>query len=317
MASTPDRRAVSSTVKAVALMVFASAIFAAVNLLAKTLGTDALGPPLHPLQLAHARFVFALITVVTLIAIMRPVFTRPAVPLHFARAFCAFAGVTLMFAAAAMIPLSDATAISFLGPLFTMVLAALFLGEHVSRVRWFAAFVGICGAVVLLRPGAGAFEFGALLALMSAVAMGVELTLIKRLAMREGVLQILVFANAFGVVFSSLATIPVWTMPALAQWPALAALGVLMLVVQICYVRALAMADASFVAPIAYTALLFAALYDLAIFSVVPDMVSIAGAALILAGALLLATRDGRPASSPVKGEPGPAPGPQPLEPDR
>ncbi|MEM8551924.1 MAG: DMT family transporter [Pseudomonadota bacterium] len=281
-------------VVAVALMLLAASLLAAIALIAKALGTGAVGPALHPLQIANARFVFALIAVVVIIWLTRTKLTKAALPIHFARAVCGFIGVTTLFAAAAMIPLSDATAISLLGPVFTLVLAAVFLREHVGPVRWFAALVGLFGAFVLLRPGAGAFEVGAALALISAFVMGIELTLIKRLTMREGVLQILLYANLFSAVFSTVAVVPVWQTPTLMQWLPLVAVGVLMMIVQMCYARALSMADASFVAPIGYTALVFAALYDLAIFNVVPDWVSALGAALILTGAITLAVREAR-----------------------
>ena len=63
---------------------------------------------------------------------------------------------------------------------------------------------------------------------------------------------------------------------------------------QACFVNAMARADASFVAPFFYAALVFAALYDAVIFGVVPDVVSILGAVIILLGAGLLAWREGR-----------------------
>ena len=63
-------------------------------------------------------------------------------------------GVTLMFAAAVYIPLSDATAISFLNPVFAMIFAIPFLGERVGKWRWIAAAISITGAIILLRPGA-------------------------------------------------------------------------------------------------------------------------------------------------------------------
>jgi drug/metabolite transporter (DMT)-like permease len=67
-----------------------------------------------------------------------------------------------------------------------------------------------------------------------------------------------------------------------------------MAVAQTCFVNAMARADASFVAPFSYGTLIFAAIYDVLFYDVVPDGVTIAGAAIIIAGALLLAWREGR-----------------------
>ena len=85
---------------------------------------------------------------------------------------------------------------------------------------------------------------------------------------------------------------PGWQSPTPAQWAALAMLGILMASAQACFVNAMARADASFVTPFSYLTLIFAALYDLVIFDVVPDAVSVSGAAIIVAGAMLLAWRE-------------------------
>ena len=279
---------------AAALILLGSAIVAGTTVLAKALGTDALGPPLHPLQIAQGRFMFALCGVALACLFLRPRIIAPAVPLHFLRATSGYLTVALLFAAATMIPLADATAISFLSPIVTMVLAAFVLRERVRASRWFAAAIALAGAFVLLRPGAGALSVGALLALLSALTMGVELTVVKRLTRREGLLQILIFSNVFGTLLSTIGVIMVVRMPTPAQWAGLASLGLLMLCAQICYVRAMRLADASFVAPVAYTTLIFAAAYDIAIFSAWPDLVSLAGAGLILVGAVVLTTRERR-----------------------
>jgi drug/metabolite transporter (DMT)-like permease len=154
-------------------------------------------------------------------------------------------------------PLADATAISFLNPVFCMLLAIPFLGERPGPWRWTAAAISLGGAVVLLRPGGEAVSAGALLALGAAA-------------------------------------LAVWQAPTAAQWGAMAALGFCMAAAQGFFTNALARADASFVTPLSYLTLVFAGLYDLALFGVVPDAVGWAGAALILAGALLLAWREGR-----------------------
>lgn len=279
---------------AIAFMLTATAFIAATTLLAKSLGTETLGPPLHPLQVSHGRFVFAFLAIATAAAIFRPKLTRPHWGLHIGRTFFGWSGVTMMFAAVAFIPLSDATAISFLNPVFCMLLAIPLLGERVGPWRWFAAFTALLGALILLRPGPETFQIAALLALAAALLMGMELIFIKKLAGRERPFQILLVNNTLGVAISSLAVLPVWSMPTPAQWGALAGLGCLMATAQACFVNAMARADASFVTPFSYVTLIFAALYDLVIFDVWPDAISITGALVILGGASLLAWRESR-----------------------
>jgi len=272
-------------------MIAAAAFIAGTTLLAKALGTDALGPPLHPLQVSFGRFLFAWLLLVAVVAALRPNFTRPHWPTYFARVACGFVGVTLMFAAAAMIPLADATAISFLNPVFCMILAIPLLGERVGPWRWIAAAVALCGALILIRPG-GALEIGALLALGAAVVLGLELVFIKRLSGQDSPLQVLVISNSIGVVFASIAVIWVWQPPTAAQWGGMVALGLTMATAQFCFVNAMRRADASFVTPFTYLTLVFAALYDAVLFGVLPDAISVLGAVIIIAGGALLAWRE-------------------------
>ncbi|SMO76742.1 DMT family transporter [Ruegeria faecimaris] len=278
-----------------ALLIFvASAFLAATTLLAKALGTDTLGAPLHPMQISHGRFLFAFLVIVSAVGIMRPTLRRPHWGLHIGRTSFGWLGITLMFASVAFIPMADATAISFLNPVFAMVLAIPLLKEGVGPWRWLAAAVALIGAMVLLRPTPASFQPAALLALAAAVVIGMELIFIKKLSGRESPIQILLVNNAMGLTIASVAVSFVFQMPSPAQWAALAGIGALMACAQACFVNGMARADASFVAPISYATLLFAALYDFAIFDVVPDAVSLIGSAIILAGGLILVWREAR-----------------------
>ena len=277
----------------IAFMLTATAFIAGTMILAKTLGTDSLGPALHPLQISQGRFIFAFLAIGTVAAVIRPTFDKIDWRLHIGRTVFGWGGVTLMFAAVAYIPLSDASAISFMNPVFCMIFAIPLLGEKVGKWRWLAAAMAFVGALVLLRPGSGSFQLGGLIALSAAIIMGLELILIKKLADRERPFQILLTNNALGLCISTLAVLPFWTMPTGLQWAALAGLGCLMAAAQTCFINAMARADASFITPFSYMTLLFATLYDALIFDVIPDAVSWIGAGIIITGAALLAWREG------------------------
>ncbi|WP_299082719.1 DMT family transporter [uncultured Ruegeria sp.] len=278
-----------------ALLIFvASAFLASTTLLAKALGTDTLGPPLHPMQISHGRFMFAFLVILCAVAVLRPTLRRPHWGLHIGRTSFGWLGITLIFASVAFIPMADATAISFLNPVFAMLLAIPLLKEGVGPWRWLAAAVALAGALILLRPTPDSFQPAALLALTAAVVIGMELIFIKKLSGREIPIQILLVNNAMGLAIATVAVSFVFQMPTLAQWAALAGIGVLMACAQACFVNGMARADASFVAPISYATLIFAALYDFVIFGVIPDVISIVGSAIILTGGLILVWREAR-----------------------
>lgn len=291
---------------AAAAMLVATAFFAGTTLLAKALGSGAMGTPLHALQVSQARFVFGFLSVlaVALVLQARRRALAPALPaaapaptpawgLHMIRTFLGWLGGALLFAAAAQMPLTDANALSFLSPIATMLFAIPLLGEKVGRWRWTAAALAMLGALVLLRPGQGVIQPAALMALGAALAMGLEGIYIKRLTNREPTRQILLVNNFMGAVLASLVALPFVQLPEdAAQWLALAGVGVLMVSGQGLLLLAIARADASYVAPFLYMTLVWAALFDAAVFGTLPDAFSLAGAAIVVSGGLLMAWRE-------------------------
>lgn len=278
-----------------ALMILgATAFIAASTTVAKALATGALGPPLHPLQVSHGRFLAAFALFSSAASVMRPRFTPVHWRLHLGRSSFGWGGVSLMFAAVAFIPMADATAISFLNPIFAMALAIPLLGERVGPIRWTAAAIALFGTCILLRPTPASFQPAALLALAAAAAMGIEVIFMKKLTRLEAPFQILLINNAIGLSIATLAVWPVWQMPTAHQWLGLAGVGGFMACAQIGFINGMARAEASFVAPFTYATLVFATLYDFVIFGVFPDWITWTGSAIILSGALALALREAR-----------------------
>ncbi len=275
------------------LMILCAALLAMTVLLAKTLGRGVEGVPLHPLQVSAGRFCFALATLIPFVAWFRPPLRGSAWMLHVGRSFCGWAGVSCMFAAAAAMPLADATAISFLSPMITMLLAIPLLGEKVGPWRWSAAAVALGGGMIIIRPGTDAFQFAAVIALIAALFQGLEAILIKKLTGREDPLRILFINNSIGAVMAATAAAFVWVAPSPAQWGMLAMLGAIMVAAQSMFILALRRTDASYAIPFFYATLLFAGIYDFALFGDSPDAVSIGGMVLVVAGALVLAWREG------------------------
>lgn len=269
-------------------MVIASAFVAAATLSAKALGQGVGGVEMHPLQVSAGRFLFAFIAVATAAMVLRPSFKGTPIRLHAARTCFGWSGVSCMFAASAVMPLSDATAISFLNPIFTMLLAGFMLGERVRALQWLGVAIALSGAMVLIQPGGDAFQPMGLVALIAAVLLGLEVVLIKRLSNNnEPAIRILLINNGIGTVLACAAAIPVWQTPPLAQLWIWAAVGLTMVSGQVIFIWVMKRAPASLMTPVFYSTLVFAALYDWLLFAVVPGLLAIGGASLIVAGLLL------------------------------
>ena len=279
-------------VRAATMMLCASALIAVTTLLAKYLGSGDEATKLHPFQVSSGRFLFALATLAVASVVLRPKIENPNWGLHIGRTVFGWMGVTLMFAAVARIAVSDATAISFLNPVIGMMLAIPILGEKVGPIRWIAAAIAFTGALILLRPNPESFQPAALLALAAACVMGLEVTFIKLLSRKEAPLQILLVNNVLGTIIACTAAWFVWQAPTSEQWIALGALGVVMVTAQSLFIQAMRQGDASYVLPFSYATLVFATLFDIWIYHSKPDTVSIAGASVIVFGALLLGWRE-------------------------
>ncbi len=273
------------------MILCASAFVAASTLAAKQLSV---GPDsLSPFQITWGRFVFAFAAATIAIPFIRPVFSRPRARYHAIRIGCGFTGVTAMFAATAFVPLADVTAITFLNPILAMVLAIPILGERIGMVRWSTAAFALVGALLLIRPGTDSFQPAALLALLAAFVFGLEVIMLKLLAAREGAFQIIIIANMMGTILSSIVCVFVWKAPTPTQWMLMLFLALTMLCAQVFYTNALRIGEASFVLPFSYATLLFAGLYDFALFGVIPLPASLAGGAVLVASGIVLAWRDG------------------------
>lgn len=277
---------------AAAAIIAASALIALTTLIAKSLGLGLNGPELHPLQVSAGRFFFAFLAISVYSAFNRPNFKGAAWRLHLARSICGWAGVTLMFAAVAQMPLADATAITFLNPIVAMALAIPLLAERVGPVRWLAAAISLIGALILIRPGTDAFQPAALIALAAACIMGLEVICIKILSRNEPPVRILLINNSFGAIISVSAASFVWVLPSSTQFLLLALLGVTMALAQTLVIQAMRNAEASYVVPFSYSTLIFATFYDFALFGEIPVTTSLVGAGVIIGGAILLAWRE-------------------------
>jgi len=281
--------------RAAVLCIIACAFFAGANALAKAAQTVVPGPDLHPTQVAAARFLFAFLVLTPYILRRGRGVYRTAIPFrHVQRVLLGFAGVTCIFIAVSGMPLGDATAIAWSAPLFALICAALFLGERVGVARWAAACLGFVGVLVVMRPTAAAFEPIGLVALMAAVFTGAEVATIRVLAIRDSTLTILALNNTIGVVVACAIAAPFVVWPSPEQGLALAGVGVVMVCGQAIFLKAVALAEASAIAPFYYMTIAWSAAIGAVAFGEAVGWRLILGAGLIAAGGVFVAMRGSR-----------------------
>ncbi len=208
------------------------------------------------------------------------------------RACISVVGMTAGFWAITEMPISEATALSFLAPIFATVGAALFLGEDVRLRRWTAVIVGFLGAMVVLQPGAEMIRFGAILALINAVAAAGNKLVLKSLARTEPAEVI--------ITYMVLLLTPMTFIPALFVWvtPSWEMLGWMVLLAgcgtlgHYAITRAYALADLTVVMPFDFTRLPITALLAFLLFAEIPTIWTWIGGALIFASTFYIARRE-------------------------
>ena len=205
----------------------------------------------------------------------------------FTSGFCFITGISFL-------PLADALAITFAGPLFVTALAPPMLGETVGWRRWSAVLVGFAGVVVMLRPGAEAVQWAALFPLGASLAGALRDLTTRQMAGRETSVSIMCFSTAV-VVLAGLCTWPFGWAPLVLEDLGLMALsGMLVGGAHFLLIERFQWAEAALLAPFKYTNMIWAILFGFVIWGDLPDAWTTTGATIVIVGGLYIIRRESR-----------------------
>lgn len=208
--------------------------------------------------------------------------------LHLLRVALLVGSLYAGFSAVVLLPLAEATAISFSKAFFVTLFAALVLGEIVGGRRWLAVAVGFAGILILARPGSGDISVaGAAMGLFSAAAAAGGAIATRVLAQRDSAAMLLLYQAAFGTLMLAPVAVWNWQTPDLATAAFLVLIGVLSVIGNTAMIMALRVGEASALAPIDFTRAVFAAAIGALFLGEVPTLWAIVGTAVVIAGALL------------------------------
>ncbi|WP_282027366.1 DMT family transporter [Ruegeria faecimaris] len=217
------------------------------------------------------------------------------------RALCEGLGAVAFVTALSLVDLSTVAAVFQAMPLVVTMGAALFLGEQVGWRRWSAIGVGFIGVLMIIRPGLDGFQPETLFVVASVVAIAARDLITRRLDAR--VASAVVAMQAYGavtlagLVLISMAGQPVVAMSQSEIGPFLGAIGFGVLGYY-GIVSAMRIGDASALTPFRYTRLVFSIAAGMLMFGERPDMMTVAGASLILGSGLYTFLRERRLARS-------------------
>lgn len=254
------------------------------------------GQSLHVTEILLFRQIFMMLLALPVIVGGFPGSLRSErVGLQLLRIAAASAAMLLGFTAVIHLHLAEAITIGFARTFFITIFAILILGEVVGMRRWSAMVFGFSGVVVVAQPDfSGGMNVYSLMAIGGAACGGLVMVLIRLLSRTDRPITILTY-QALGV---GLVVLPpalwFWKTPTLAELALLAAIGAVSALAQVVNIYAFRAGEASAIAPLDYTRLVWATGFGLVLFGEWPGPHVFAGAAIIIAAGLYTMYREQR-----------------------
>jgi len=197
------------------------------------------------------------------------------------------ASTTFFFFALRFLPLAEAAAISFVGPVLTALLSGPMLGDRVSGRQWMAVMLGFAGVLDIMRPGGGVLSLAAVFPLATAILFSVYQIVTRKLSGREHPYTTLFYTALVGVALTSFAAPLHWVTPTLTQAALMLVMGLLAGSGHLVLIRAMEHASPSTLAPFIYSQLVWSTGLAYLAFGDFPDAVTLVGMMIIVSAGLL------------------------------
>jgi drug/metabolite transporter (DMT)-like permease len=241
----------------------------------------------------------ALVFVVFAVAVARPRHLRRALKsarpgLQIGRSLILVCETAIFIVAFRYLPLADVHAVAALAPLIATALAIPLLGERVGARRWTAVAMGFVGVVIIIRPGLGVFHWTALLPLVAAFFWGLYQVLVRLVSAHDGAATTTLYtALVAALAWSGVSLYQGhWQAPDAVGWGLLLLLGLMASLAHFLVIKALELAPASVLQPFGYTLMLWAVVMGYLVFDHIPDALTLAGAAIVVASGLYALYRE-------------------------
>ena len=210
------------------------------------------------------------------------------------RAIFVSIGMFAGFSALTLIPLAQATAISFTTPIFVTILAIFIFGEVIKLRRIAAILVGFIGMLVIVQPGGEVISLGIILAFVGAFFHSLNLLTVKKLTAYETANSIIVWMVIMLVPISFIPAIFVWEWPSAITWLYLWCLAICGTIGHSFFTRAYSLAEITSLQPFQFIKLPMIAFLAWVIFSEVPAYWTWLGGAIIFSSTAYITRREAK-----------------------
>lgn len=247
---------------------------------------------LPPLQITFLRYLFHFLL---LLPLFRNGFRKTLATQHLTLqimrgVFAALSGI-MFIVGLNVIPVADATAITFISPFLIMAAAAFLLREHVGLRRWIAAVIGLMGVMIIVQPGTDAFRWSAFLPAASAACAAAAIV-ITRMMPHENSIVTMIYTGVVGVVLCGVVTVFSWQTPTWRDLAIAFLVGLFGALANFAQIWVFRRIPAPILAPFFYTQLIWASLLGFMVFGVWPTTATLIGAGIIILSGIYSAYRE-------------------------
>ena len=256
-------------------------------------GIKLLSQDLNPFIIAFYRCLFGVIIMLPFMIYNYPeAWKTHNIKLQFVRSAINVYSMISWFTAIGTLQLEKAAAIGFTTPLFTTILAIIFLGEVIRIQRITALIVGFIGILVVIRPGYIPFESGALWLLSAAITFSIVIIIVKKLTEKDSSLTTAFYQMAFMVPPTFFIALFFWESININQFLLFIFVAIAGFITQFSFAQCLKMAETTFIMPIQFTKLIWLSFIGYFFFMEVPDIWTWIGASIIFSSILFIAYRE-------------------------
>ena len=219
--------------------------------------------------------------------------SRPG--LHAFRAICGAISIIALFLGLRKLPLADVVSLTFGGPIFVTIASIIFLSERVGIKRWSAVFLGFLGMLLIVQPAFTDLNYYYITPIVFCIGFACVAISVRSLSKTEANYTIAFYFTLLCTLLG-LSTVfySDWLMPTLKDFVLFFVLGLCGSVANLLLTQSYRLAEASLVTPIKYLSLVFAILFGYFIWSEVPKILTLLGAALVIASSLVIFMRENK-----------------------
>ena len=279
-------------VRAIGLMCLACALFTGNDAAGKVMISTGHLPVVMVVWIRFVGQLLAIVVALGLVAVPRLARTnRPGY--QWLRSVLLFGSTTFNFLALRHLRLDQTTTISFLTPLTVAVLSGPLLGEWIGWRRMLAVLVGFAGILIAVRPGFVAFEPALIYSFACMLCYALFAILTRYLAPHDPPEVTLFYSLLVGAIATTPFAFADWVWPSEPiVWAAMVSIGVFAALGHLLFIVAHRFAPAAVISPFSYVSLLTATAAGYFLFGHLPDIWTLAGAAVVIGSGLYILRRE-------------------------